>query len=305
MVYSIMLNQTKTSFGVTLNVLASALFALLFAYTSLLSSLNGEEVYGWRIALTFPLLTLFIVANGYWSHVMAMFSRLKAEPYFWATRLISSVLVNIQLWLFLWAPSNGYALAVSLGYFIVPIVMVVVGRFAFQDNMSRLQKLACLFAAIGVTNQLLASQSFAWPTLVVCLGYPIYFWLRYKTNTNNLGCVWLDMLLSLPFSVYFIVSDGYVLQSLTSSFSLLWLVLGLGLISALALAFQSLSAPFLNISLFGLLSYVEPVLLLVVSVVLGEVIHADEWPTYIAIWLAVMVLVLEGVLSIRKRPYLT
>ncbi|MFV0576803.1 MAG: EamA family transporter RarD [Vibrio sp.] len=295
-------NQTNTSIGVTLNVIASTLFAVMFAYSTLLSELNGEEVYGWRLLFTFPLLTLFIVVNGYWSQVVTLFTRIKTEPYFWATRIFSAILVNFQLWLFLWAPSHGYGLAVSLGYFIVPIVMVIVGWLAFKDRMSRLQKLACFFAVIGVVNQLAISQSLQWPTLAVCLGYPIYFWLRYKTNTNNLGCVWLDMLLSLPFCVYFIFRDGYVLQAIETSYHLLWLVIGLGLISTLALSFQSMSAPYLNLSLFGLLSYVEPVLLVVASVLLGEAIAPSEWPTYIAIWLAVMVLILEGVLSLRKRP---
>ncbi|EKO3490258.1 EamA family transporter RarD [Vibrio fluvialis] len=272
-----------TPLGVTLNVIASALFALMFAYTALLQELKGEEIYGWRILLTFPLLTLFILLRGYWSQVATLFQRLRTERFFWLSRIVSSFLIGIQLWLFMWAPVNGYGLSVSLGYFIMPITMVVVGRFAFKDRMSRFQQLACLFALVGVINQLAISQTLSWPTLMVCLGYPIYFWLRYKTDTNHIGGLWFDMMLSLPFSLYFIFHSGDVLQALSINLDLLWLILGLGAISALALAFQSLSAPHLNLTLFGLLVYVEPVLLLLVALLLGESIYAGEWPTYIAI----------------------
>ncbi|QTH06785.1 EamA family transporter RarD [Vibrio fluvialis] len=289
-----------TPLGVTLNVIASALFALMFAYTALLQELKGEEIYGWRILLTFPLLTLFILLRGYWSQVATLFQRLRTERFFWLSRIVSSFLIGIQLWLFMWAPVNGYGLSVSLGYFIMPITMVVVGRFAFKDRMSRFQQLACLFALVGVINQLAISQTLSWPTLMVCLGYPIYFWLRYKTDTNHIGGLWFDMMLSLPFSLYFIFHSGDVLQALSINLDLLWLILGLGAISALALAFQSLSAPHLNLTLFGLLVYVEPVLLLLVALLLGESIYAGEWPTYIAIWLAVVVLMMEGGLSLRK-----
>ncbi|MCE7647227.1 EamA family transporter RarD [Vibrio fluvialis] len=289
-----------TPLGVTLNVIASALFALMFAYTSLLQELKGEEIYGWRILLTFPLLTLFILLRGYWSQVATLFQRLRTERFFWLSRIVSSFLIGIQLWLFMWAPVNGYGLSVSLGYFIMPITMVVVGRFAFKDRMSHFQQLACLFALVGVINQLAISQTLSWPTLMVCLGYPIYFWLRYKTDTNHIGGLWFDMMLSLPFSLYFIFHSGDVLQELSINLDLLWLILGLGAISALALAFQSLSAPHLNLTLFGLLVYVEPVLLLLVALLLGESIYAGEWPTYIAIWLAVVVLMMEGGLSLRK-----
>ncbi|UTV30744.1 EamA family transporter RarD [Photobacterium atrarenae] len=298
-----MQTRANTTVGVTLNVIASALFALMFAYTSLLNELKGLEIYGWRIFLTFPLLTLFIVIKGYWPQVQIIFQRLRHERYFGLTRIVSSFLIGIQLWLFLWAPGNGYGLAVSLGYFMMPITMVAVGRFVFQDRMSRLQQLACLFAVLGVLNQLAISQTLAWPTLVVCLGYPIYFALRHKTDTNNIGGVWFDMMLSLPFSLYFILQSGYVLDELQVSFDLLWLVTGLGVISALALAFQSLSAPHLNLSLFGLLVYVEPVLLLVVALLFGETISAKEWPTYIAIWLAVAVLMLEGARSLKRSKH--
>nr|WP_321273881.1 EamA family transporter RarD [uncultured Vibrio sp.] len=296
--------KTNTPFGVTLNIIGSALFATMFAYTSLLGELDGEEIYGWRILITVPLLTVFILANGHWHQVVAIFERmLKFDLTFILTRFIASFLIGVQLWLFLWAPVNGYGLAVSLGYFMMPISLVLVGRLAFNDQMSRFQKLACFFAVLGILNQMLISQTLAWPTLVVCLGYPIYFWLRQKTDTNNIGGVWFDMMLSLPISLYFIFESGHILQELNITSNLLWLILGLGLISTLALAFQSLSAPHLNLSLFGLLVYVEPVLLVVVAILLGESIATSEWPTYIAIWLAVFVLMVEGYLSLKKVKY--
>lgn len=295
--------QSNTVLGITFNVIASLLFALMFAYTTLLHSLQGNEIYGWRILLTLPCLTLFIIVQGNWSQVITIYKRLHNERYFFLTRFLSSFLIGIQLWLFMWAPSNGYGLDVSLGYFIMPITMVILGRIAFKDKMSRLQKLSCIFAILGIINMLVISKTLTWPTLLICLGYPVYFWLRQKTNTNNIGGVWFDMVFSLPISLFFILQGGVFLGELGSIFDTLWLILGLGLISALALGFQSLSAPHLNLSLFGLLVYVEPVLLLMVSILLGETIKPAEWPTYIGIWLAVCALVAEGIISLRKKRF--
>lgn len=295
--------QSNTVLGITFNVIASLLFALMFAYTTLLHSLQGNEIYGWRILLTLPCLTLFIIVQGNWSQVITIYKRLHNERYFFLTRFLSSFLIGIQLWLFMWAPSNGYGLDVSLGYFIMPITMVILGRIAFKDKMSRLQKLSCFFAILGIINMLVISKTLTWPTLLICLGYPVYFWLRQKTNTNNIGGVWFDMVFSLPISLFFILQGGVFLGELGSIFDTLWLVLGLGLISALALGFQSLSAPHLNLSLFGLLVYVEPVLLLMVSILLGETIKPAEWLTYIGIWLAVCALIAEGIIILRKKRF--
>ncbi|WP_151712912.1 EamA family transporter RarD [Acinetobacter bereziniae] len=296
-----MSQQSNTTLGITLNVIASILFAIMFAYTALLGALEGNEIYGWRILLTLPCLTLFIIAQGNWSQVRQIYERLYKERFFIFTRLISSFLIGLQLWLFMWAPRNGYGLDVSLGYFMMPITMVILGRVAFKDKMSGWQKLSCLFAIFGVIHMLFVSTTLTWPTLLICLGYPIYFWLRQKTNTNNIGGVWFDMILSLPLSIFFILKGGVLTGALGSPSYTLSLILGLGLISALALGFQSLSAPHLNLSLFGLLVYVEPVLLFFVAIIFGETIHATEWPTYIAIWMAVCVLVIEGLISLKKK----
>lgn len=293
-------STVNTSIGVGFNVLASVLFAIMYGYTSLLAELGGEEIYGWRILLTAPCLTLMVLLTGRWHEVRAILHRVRHEKWFWGKRLLSSMLLGAQLWLFMWAPINGYGLDVSLGYFLLPLAMVVVGRVAFGDRLSGFQLAACLLALAGIVNQVVIARAISWPVLAVCLGYPWYFWLRRITNTNTLGGLWFDMNLSLPVSLFFVFQGGQVLGTFDTSSHLLWLVLGLGVISASALGCQALSAPRLNLTLFGLLIYVEPVLLVAVSVLLGETIAAAQWPTYIAIWLAVLVLMAEGGRSLYR-----
>lgn len=291
--------HSNTPSGVAFNVLASALFALMYAYTTLLAPLTGEQIYGWRILLTLPCLTLLVLATGHGPELAALVRRLRRERYFWATRLVSAGLLSVQLWLFMWAPINGHGLDVSLGYFLLPISMVLLGRLAFGERLSRPQALACTLALIGIGCQLVLAQSISWPALLVCLGYPVYFWLRRRTATNHLAATWLDMALALPASLFFVLQGGELLPRGASG-PLPWLILGLGALSALALGCQALSMPRLNVTLFGLLIYVEPVLLVLAAVLLGETIAQAQWPTYAAIWLAVLVLVAEGVTGLAS-----
>ncbi|MEB6636312.1 EamA family transporter RarD [Acinetobacter baumannii] len=295
-----MCQKSNTVLGVSFNIIASILFALLFAYTSLLYSLKGSEIYGWRIFLTLPCLTIFIIVQGSWNQITSIYRRIYKDFYFFLTRILSSFLLGLQLWLFMWAPSKGYGLDVSLGYFIMPIIMVIIGQVVFKERLSRLQKLSCFFALIGIVNMLIITKTLTWPTLLICLGYPIYFWLRQKTNTNNIGGLWFDMILSIPISLFFIFTGNAFSGELINHSEIIWLIVGLGLISASALGFQSLSAAHLNLSLFGLLVYVEPILLLGVSLIMGESINEAELPTYIAIWLAVLVLIIEGISKLRN-----
>jgi chloramphenicol-sensitive protein RarD len=80
-------------------------------------------------------------------------------------------------------------------------------------------------------------------------------------------------------------------------------VIGLGFLSALGLGSYMLASRYLPFVIFGLLSYLEPVLLAFASIVLGERVETGEWLTYIPIWIAVLLLVIEGTIHIIKQKH--
>ena len=239
--------------GVAGSLGASMLFATLYYYTSL----SGQQIYGWRILLTAPCLALLLLAIGRWGEVREILVRVPAEARLWLALPLSSALVGLQLWLFMWAPINGHGLDVSLGYFLLPLTLVLTG-------------------------------------------YPCYFVLRRKLGTASLGGLWVDLVISLPVAALFVLGSGETLNLLAGNPRLTLLIAGLGALSALALGLMINASKYLSLTLFGLLSYVEPVLLVVVALLLGESIAPDQWLTYGAIWAAIVVLVLEGLRALRR-----
>ena len=280
--------------GVVLSVLASVLFAVMYYFTSLLTPLSGLEIFGWRMLLTVPCMTVFMIVSGEWRRVWELVRLVAAKPALIGGVVVSSALLGVQLWLFMWAPLNGRSLDVSLGYFLLPLTMVLTGRLVYGEQLSRLQKIAVFFAGAGVLNELYQVGGFSWATLVVIIGYPVYFVLRKRLKTDHLGGLWLDMALMLPVALWFVQSGEQGFAVLDAHKGLYALIPMLGLISASALVCYVVASRLLAFSLYGLLSYVEPVLLLGVALLLGESIKAGEWLTYLPIWLAVMVLVFEG-----------
>ncbi|KPX78325.1 EamA family transporter RarD [Pseudomonas amygdali] len=288
--------------GVVLSILASTLFGVMYFYTSLMTPLDGEEIFGWRMLLTVPCATLFMLVSGDWRRVREVTVRLRQQPLLIFALLLSSVLIGAQLLIFMWAPLHGRSLEVSLGYFLLPLSMILTGRIVYGEHLSYLQKVAAVFAMIGVAHELWRLGSFSWETLLVAGGYPLYFVLRRKPRTDHLGGLWFDMLLMLPIGLWFI-ANGHP-QAIQQAPLLYLLIPVLGVISASALVSYIVASRLLPFSLFGLLSYVEPVLLVGVALLLGESIGRDEWLTYLPIWLAVVVLMIEGakhVLAQRRR----
>jgi len=281
--------------------MASCLFAVMYFYTSLMQPLDGEEIFGWRTLLTLPCLTVFMLVAKDWHRVSELLGRIRRTPVLLLGMIGTSWLMGIQLWLFLWAPLHGRSLDVSMGYFLLPLTMVLTGFLVYRERLSRLQKVAVLCAAAGVGHELYLHGSFAWETLVVMVGYPIYFVLRRRCRTDHLGGLWCDMCLLLPWAVYFVVQGPSSTQALVDRPALYGLIPLLGLISASALIAYVLASRLLPFSLFGLLGYIEPVLLVGVALLLGESIGPDQWWTYLPIWAAVLILVLEGIRHLLRQ----
>lgn len=286
--------EALLSKGIITSVMASTLFAVMYFYTSLLAPLSGEEMFGWRMLLTLPFVTLFMLFSGDLHLIVALWRRIQARPVLLLGSLGTSALMGVQLWLFLWAPLHGRSLEVSLGYFLLPLTMVLTGRLVYGEQLSYLQKLAVFFAVCGVGHELFQHGRFAWETLLVAGGYPLYFVLRRACRNDNLGGLWTDMCLMLPAAMLFIVQGPLSTADMTARPLLYVLIPLLGVISASALVCYVMASRLLPFSLFGLLSYVEPVLLVGVALLLGESIGPDQWLTYIPIWMAVLVLMFEG-----------
>ena len=281
--------------GVFLSVLASVTVGVLYFYTKLLGDFDSQQTFGWRIISTLPFLTLFMLFSGDFVHVKTIFQRILKKPTLILLLMITSALTCFQLWLFLWGPMNGRGLQVSLGYFLLPLVLVLIGSLIYKEKLSKFQMVAVAFAVLGVGHELWRLGSIAWETVSVAVGYALYFIIRKQIKTDNLGGFWWDLLICIPLAIYFTQTGLNAFTKFVDTPSLALVVAGLGLLSAIGLGSYILASRFLPMVVFGLLSYLEPVLLALASLALGEAISKDEWFTYIPIWCAVGVLVLEGI----------
>lgn len=147
--------------GIVLSILASCLFGVLYYFTSLLRPLDGQEIFGWRILISLPFMTLFLCLYGEWKWVALIFQRLRARPALIPCVMLTSFLVAVQLWMFMWGPLNGHGLDVSLGYFLLPLTMILTGRIVYGEHLSHLQKIATALAVLGVANELYRTGGFS------------------------------------------------------------------------------------------------------------------------------------------------
>jgi chloramphenicol-sensitive protein RarD len=288
--------------GVLLSLLASLLFAVLSAYTTLLKPLDGLAIYAWRMLWTLPSLLVLVLLRGQWAQFVGQLRRLKNEPRLWGLLPLMALLLATQLWLFMWAPLHGQALAVSMGYFLLPLTMVLTGRLLYAESLYRLQWLALACALLGVAHEWWLTRSIAWPTLLVAIGYPPYFVLRRSSRLEPLTGFALEIALMCPFALCLLWWLGAPSWGVIAE-PRFWLLLpGLGIISSVALGCYMTASRLLPLGLLGILGYVEPALLFLLAVfLLGEPLSLASLLTYVPIWMAVLLTGMHTVLSRRAR----
>lgn len=288
--------------GITLSVSASILFATMSAYTQWLSPLSGLDLFAWRVLWTLPVLLALLLWRGLGAALLDAIGQMLRRPLLGLYFLSLAAMLGLQAWLFLWGSVNGHALEVSLGYFLLPLTMVVIGRFYYREQLDVWQRIAVVCACIGVLHELWLTRAFSWPSLVVALGYPPYLVLRRHLALNSMVMFALEMLLLTPAAVWVLAHSPHLAMVMTRP-PLLWLLLPvLGLLSTMALACYLRASSMLPMALFGILGYVEPVLLVIVATaLLHESLTLAKLGTYVPIWLAVGFTAIHSIRMMRMR----
>ncbi|WGE47636.1 EamA family transporter RarD [Actinobacillus equuli subsp. equuli] len=278
---------------------ANFLFGLGYYFAILLRPLNGESMFGFRIVVLAPFILLAILLFKQTAKFQQLWQKIKQNPPLVLVLLLLALNTGIQLWLFLWAPNNGQAIEVSIGYLLLPIVAVALGKIVFKEHFTLLKWLSLGFAVIGVVSNIWLTGSFSWATIVAGVGYPLYITLRRYFDINTLATFFVELLLVMPFAGYFIAQTD--MQPIVADNQHIYYFLALfGLVNGAAFILYIASSNLLPVNVLGLLGYVEPLVMLCVSFMIGEVLDSKSYLLMICLALAITLLTIDNFRLARK-----
>lgn len=295
---------THNGRGMLISVLASIGFGVLYFITPYANPMPGITLWAFRILMALPVLYFALLAMRESRLIVEVWHTMRAKPIKFFGMIVAGLLLSAQLWVFMWAPLTGRGLQVALGYFLLPLVLVLMGRIIYKDQLKWWHWIAVAFAAVGVVFEIVYVGGVSWETLLVALGYPPYFALRRAMGTESLGGMFWEQMIVVPAAVAVIIWTATTTPVFTDKPSL-WiisvLITGWGGISMVLYILASKELP---ISVFGLLTYLEPALLTVASLLIGESIVPAEIPAYLAVWTAVLIVLIGGTAQVvRARKY--
>ncbi|QPH99509.1 EamA family transporter RarD [Campylobacter concisus] len=285
--------------GIFYSLLASVLFNCIYYMSVLMNPISTQALFGYRMIFTLPIVIAAIFLLRQQRNFKFMLLKIKLKPKILLILFITSLLSSFQMWLYLWAPSNGSALKVSIGYLIMPIVMAIFGRIFFKEYLSKTKLASIFFAALGVFSTAIISGGISWESAAVFCLYPIYFVIRKHYNLANFSSFVIEIIFMFFLSFYFALSADmdYVTRENPKIY---YLLITLGIISGTALIAQILSSTLVPINVLGLLTYFEPIMMLFVSFAIGERLEKSSYFLMICLAISVTLLMIDSINSIKS-----
>jgi chloramphenicol-sensitive protein RarD len=216
----------------------------------------------------------------------------------------SAALISINWLIYVWAVNNGHTVEASLGYFINPLLNVVLGVMVLHERLNRAQWLAVALAAIGVLYLTVATAHPPWIALALAASFGTYGLIRKVVKVESVPGLATETLLLAPLAVAFLAwcemrGTGALGHS---SAGINALLVGSGLVTALPLALFAYGARLIPYSTIGIVQYIGPTLQFLIGVfVFHEAFTAERAVGFVAIWTALAIYASDGAYRTRRR----
>ena len=277
--------DAKAHRGFLLALGAYFLWGLLPFYMKAVAHLPLAEVISHRILWSVPIAAAVLV----WAGRTADFKAAIRSPRSLAMAALTAVLISINWGIYVWAISVGRTVETALGYYINPLVVVVVGALLLGEKLDRLQIAAVALAAIAVTVMTIEAGKLPWVSLALAFSFAAYGFFRKTLPIGpSQGFLLEVLLLSIPalcYIVYLIATGQDHFVSSTASDTAL--LLGCGPVTAIPLLLFAFGAKLLRLSTIGIMQYIAPTMVFLIAVLIfDEPFGTTEAVAFVLIWVA-------------------
>jgi chloramphenicol-sensitive protein RarD len=217
---------------------------------------------------------------------------------------VSAVLVAINWFIYVWAVSRGFVIQTSLGYFINPLVSVLIGVVVLREKLRLGQWIPVVVATVGVIYLTFAYGSLPWISLSLAITWGVYGFVKKFAPLNSLYGLTVETGLLLLPAIFYL---GYITMNaravfLHHTFSSDALLIGTGIATTTPLLLFALAVVKIPLSLTGILQYIAPTLQFLLGLfVFKEAFTTSQFIGFSFIWLALILFALEAIMT-RKRP---
>jgi chloramphenicol-sensitive protein RarD len=279
-------------------IVAYAMWGLFPAFWPLLAPAAPIEVLAHRITWTLALMVVVITLTRGWSELRAL------RPKGWGMVAAAGVLISVNWGLYIYAVFAGHVVEAALGYFMSPLVSVLLGVVVLHERLRRMQVVAVALAAVAVVVIAVEAGSLPWIGLSLAFSFGIYGLLKSMIPLTATAGVTAEALVLGPLAIAVIVAYEVSGTGTLTGYGAghVLLLLAAGPVTAVPLMLYALAARRVPLSTIGVMMYLNPILQFLWGVlVVGEAMPPTRWIGFVLVWIALVVFTVDLVHTSRAN----
>lgn len=285
--------------GLVLGAGAYVCWGLFPLYWPLLEPAGALEALAHRVVWSLVFVAILLTATRRW----AAFRELWRDPVRVLLLGVASVVIAVNWGTFIYGVTHEHVIETSLGYFINPLVTVLLGVFVLGEPMRRLQWAAVALGALAVVILTVDYGHLPWISLTVAGSFAAYGFLKKRAQLGAVESLAVETALLSPVALAYLV---YLQLAGTATFGHAgWdnalLLAGTGIVTAIPLLMFGGAATRLSLTTLGVLQYLGPILQFIFGLlVFDEAMSDARWVGFVLVWLALVLFTTDAVSSRRR-----
>lgn len=283
------MNARPSAAGIAFGLAAYGIWGFFPLYFHQLAAVPPLDVLSHRALWACLFVALLLVVTGGWGKVQALLR----SPRHCGLLALAALLVGSNWLIFLWAVGQKQVIASSLGYFLTPLVNVLLGLLVLKERLSRYEWIAVGLALLALVHEVLVLGSLPWISLALAATFGTYGLVRKRVPVEALPGLWLETLAMLAFCLPYALwqaSQGHTVFAFgagsTVTLAEQAFLVGAGVLTAVPLLFFAAATRRLDLATVGMLMYINPTLqFLTAVVVFNEALQAARLFSFALIWL--------------------
>ncbi|MDZ5472523.1 EamA family transporter RarD [Bacillus sp. 31A1R] len=286
------MNNNETRMGIINAGFSYLLWGLLPIYWKLLDHVNADEILANRVFWSFIFMLFILLVTKKLNSFVATLKAFKENKSQIYALVIASILISINWFIYIWAVNSNQMVEASLGYYINPLVSVLLGVIFLKEKLSTAQYASFILAFIGVLIISFSYGRFPWIAIVLAVSFGLYGLAKKLIKVDSAIGLTLETMVVTPLALIYIIylfiqgSQSFFTISITTDL----LLLGAGAATALPLLYFAKGAQKIPLSMLGFLQYIAPTLTLMLGIFFyGEHFTKLHLLSFMCIWTALTI----------------
>lgn len=300
------LEQNKQKIGVIYAFSAYLIWGILPIYWKLLNASPPDEVLAHRIIWAFVFMLVVIFITRQWTTFINELKRVILDRKKWMSITAASFMISFNWLLFIWTVQNDHVVQASLGYYINPLVSVLLGVIFLKERLSHAQTISLILATVGVIYLTINYGVFPWIALILAFSFGFYGLLKKTVDVNSIFSLTIETMIVTPLAlIYLLIFSKQALYLHQLPIATIGLLIGSGIVTAIPLLLFGIAVKYISLSLIGFLQYIAPTLMLIFGVFLyGEPFTQAHLFSFFFIWIALIIFMFSTFQPAKKQKQL-